>query len=163
MTLRDLGAHQLKDLQHPERIIQLVLAGLPADFPLLKTLDTHQHNLPIQPTPLLGRQEQVAALTGLLRRDDVRLVTVTGAGGIGKTRLAIQVAAELIEAFPDGVWFVRLSRLVDPELVVPTIAQILGVQETGSQPIAETLRAHLAGEISAAGAGQFRTGGWSGE
>ncbi len=144
MTLRDLGAHQLKDLQHPERIFQLVLAGLPADFPLLKTLDTHQHNLPVQPTSLLGRQEQVAALTGLLRRDDVRLVTVTGAGGIGKTRLAIQVAAELIEAFPDGVWFVRLSRLVDPELVVPTIARVLGVQEPGSQPVAEALRAHLA-------------------
>ena len=84
VTLRDLGAHHLKDLQHPERITQVVQPGLPADFPLLKTLDMHQHNLPIQPTPLLGRQEQVVALTGLLCRDDVRLVTLTGAGALAR-------------------------------------------------------------------------------
>jgi predicted ATPase/class 3 adenylate cyclase len=143
-TLRELGAHRLKDLQYPEQIYQVVLPGLPADFPPLKTLDAHLHNLPIQPTPLLGREEQLAALVAWLRRDNVRLVTVTGPGGIGKTRLALQVAVELIEAFADGVWFVRLSRLVDPSLVVPTIAQTLGLKEAGSQPIAELLRTHLA-------------------
>ncbi|HLV99393.1 MAG TPA: tetratricopeptide repeat protein [Ktedonobacterales bacterium] len=141
--LRELGAHRLKDLQQPERLYQLVLPGLPADFPPLKTLEAHPHNLPIQPTPLLDRREQVAALTARLRREEGRLVTLTGPGGIGKTRLAIQVAAELIEVFPDGVWFVRLSRLVDAGLVVPTIVQTLSLQEQGSQPLTETLRAHL--------------------
>jgi predicted ATPase/class 3 adenylate cyclase len=143
-ALRDLGAHRLKDLQHPERITQLVIADLPADFPPLKTLDRRQTNLPVQPTPLLGREEALAAVCAWLRRDGARLVTLTGPGGIGKTRLAIQAAAELIEDFPDGVWFVRLSRLIDPSLVAPTIAQALGLKEQAGQPIAETLRAHLA-------------------
>jgi predicted ATPase/class 3 adenylate cyclase len=142
-TLRSLGAYRLKDLQHPETITQLVIADLPSDFPPLKTLDHHTHNLPIQPTPLLGREEQVAALAGLLRRADVRLVTITGAGGIGKTRLALQVAAELLEEVPDGVWLVRLSRLVDPDLVLPTIAQTLAVKEVLGQPMARTLSEHL--------------------
>jgi predicted ATPase/class 3 adenylate cyclase len=142
-TLRDVGAHRLKDLQHPEHISQLVLPGLPADFPALKALDSHPHNLPIQPTPLLGREREVATVSALLHRNDVRLVTLTGPGGTGKTRLGLQVAAELVDDFPDGVWFVRLSRLSDPTLVVPTIAQTLGLKEAGSQPITETLQEHL--------------------
>jgi class 3 adenylate cyclase len=88
-TLRELGTYRLKDLQHPEPITQLVLPELPSDFPPLKTLDRRTHNLPIQLTTLLGREEQIAALLTLLGRPDVRLVTVTGAGGIGKTRLAL--------------------------------------------------------------------------
>jgi predicted ATPase/class 3 adenylate cyclase len=144
VTLRDLGAYRLKDLLRPERLTQLVLSGLPADFPPLKTLDAHPHNLPVEPTPLLGREESVATLCGLLRREDVRLVTLTGPGGVGKTRLSTQVAAEVVEDFPDGVWNVRLSRLTDPALVLPTIAQTLGLKEQGSQSIADLLRAHLA-------------------
>jgi predicted ATPase/class 3 adenylate cyclase len=144
VLLRDLGAHRLKDLQHPEHCYQLVVLGLPAEFPPLTTLDTYRHNLPLQPTPLLGRAELVAAVDALVRRDNVRLVTLTGPGGIGKTRVALQVAAELIEAFLDGVWLVRLSRLVDPVLVLPTIAQTLGLKEQGSQPLAQTLRDHVA-------------------
>jgi predicted ATPase/class 3 adenylate cyclase len=143
-SLRAVGAHRLKDLQEPEPLYQLLLPGLPADFPPLKTLDTHQHNLPVQLTPLLDRVEPLAALTALLRSPDVRLVTLTGRGGIGKTRLAVQVAAEVVDAFPDGVWFVRLSRLTDPGLVIPTVAQTLGLTEQGSQAIADMLRAHLA-------------------
>jgi predicted ATPase len=143
VTLRAVGAHRLKDLQQPQQVYQLVLADLPADFPPLKTLDAHPHNLPIQPTPLLGREDQLAALAALLRRADVRLVTVTGAGGIGKTRLALQAAAEALEDFPDGVWFVRLSRLVDPDLVLPTILQTLGLKEMAGQPIAQTLQEYL--------------------
>jgi predicted ATPase/class 3 adenylate cyclase len=143
VTLRDLGSHRLKDLQHAEHLYQLVLPGLPTDFPPLKTLDVHPNNLPLQPTPLLGREEAVAALCALLRRENVRLVTLTGPGGIGKTCLAHQIAAELVEDFPDGVWFVRLSRLVDPNLVLPTVAQTLGLKEQGSQPIADLLREYL--------------------
>ena len=142
--MRDLGAHRLKDLQHAEYFFQLVLAGLPADFPPLKTLDRHTHNLPIQPTPLLGREKMLDACGAMLRREDVRLVTLTGPGGVGKTRLALQVAADLVDAFADGVWFVRLSRLTDPALVLPTMAQALSLKEAGSQPIAETLRTYLA-------------------
>jgi predicted ATPase/class 3 adenylate cyclase len=141
--LRDLGEFRLKDLQRPEHVFQLVLDGLPSDFPPLKTLDRTHHNLPIQPTPLLGRAREIDDLTILLRRDDVRLVTLTGPGGTGKTRLGQQVAAELAEAFQDGVWFVRLSRLVDPNLVLPTIAQALGLQDLGSRPLEEVLREHL--------------------
>jgi class 3 adenylate cyclase len=143
VTLRDIGAHRLKDLHHAEHLYQLVLPGLPNDFPALRTLDARPHNLPIQPTPLLGREETVAAVDALLRRDTVRLVTLTGAGGIGKTRLAIQIASELVDDFPDGVWFVRLSRLVDPNLVLPTVAQTLGLKEQGSQPIVDVLHEYL--------------------
>jgi predicted ATPase/class 3 adenylate cyclase/DNA-binding XRE family transcriptional regulator len=144
VTLLDLGAHRLKDLPQPEHITQLVLPDLLADFPPLKTLDTHQHNLALQPTPLLGREEQLTAICSLLRRDEVRLVTLTGPGGIGKTRLAVQVAAEMVEMFTDGVWLVRLSRLVDPLLVMSTIAQTLGLTESGRQPIANLLREYVA-------------------
>ena len=101
------------------------------------------NNLPIQPTALLGREEAARAVVALARRPNVRLVTLTGSGGIGKTRLAIQVANDLLDDFADGVWFVRLSRLTDPALVIPTIAEALGVQEAGGQSIAETLRLHL--------------------
>jgi predicted ATPase/DNA-binding XRE family transcriptional regulator len=117
----------------------------PSPFPA--TLRTWRHhelsNLPIQPTPLLGREREVAAILAALRRDDIRLVTLTGPGGIGKTRLSIQVAAEVLDNFQDGVWFVRLSRLTDSSLVVPTIAQTLGLQDMGSQPIGEMLREHV--------------------
>jgi predicted ATPase/transcriptional regulator with XRE-family HTH domain len=101
------------------------------------------NNLPTQPTPLLGREAAVEAIVALVRRPDVRLVTLTGTGGIGKTRLAIQAANDLLGDFADGVWFVRLSRLTDPSLVVPTIFETLGLKEVGGQPIAETLRLRL--------------------
>jgi predicted ATPase/class 3 adenylate cyclase len=143
ILLRDLGAHRLKDLQQPEHLYQLVEPGLPDTFPPLKTLDARPHNLPIQPTPLLGRDEDVARLCTLLRRADVRLVTLTGPGGVGKTRLGLQLAAELVDDFADGVWYVRLSRLSDPQLVVPTIAQTLGLRETASRPVGEVLREYV--------------------
>jgi predicted ATPase/class 3 adenylate cyclase/Tfp pilus assembly protein PilF len=143
LSLRDLGPHRLKDLQQSERLYQVIIPSLPADFPPLKTLDRHKHNLPSQPTPLLDRMEPRATLTAWLRHD-ARLATLTGPGGIGKTRLAIQVAAELVDDFADGVWLVRLSRLTDPALVIPTIAQSLGLKETSGQSLAELLRAYVA-------------------
>src|SRR5260221_9918415 len=115
--LRALGEHRLKDLQYPSHLSQLVIAGLPADFPPLKTLDTHAHNLPVQPTPLIGREREVAAVQQLLQREDVRLLTLTGPGGSGKTRLGLHVAAELSDHFTDGIYFVNLAPINDAELV----------------------------------------------
>jgi predicted ATPase len=138
-SLRDLGEHRLKDLQQTERLFQLIIHGMPDDFPPLKTLDRHAYNLPMLPTPLIGREQAVRQVVDLLRREDVRLVTLTGTGGTGKTRLGLQVAAEVADAFTDGVWFVRLSRLTDPALVVPTIAQTLNLRESGDLPVNEIL------------------------
>jgi predicted ATPase/class 3 adenylate cyclase len=127
--LRDLGEHPLRDLYRPERVFQLLHPDLPADFPPIRTLATRPNNLPLQPTPFLGREEQVAQVVALLSRGDVRVLTITGPGGVGKTRVALQAAADVLEAFPDGVWFVDLSVLDDPALVPSVIAGVLGVRE----------------------------------
>src|SRR6266566_1658555 len=108
------------------------------DLPL-KTLDNRLNNLPVQFTPLIGREKEVAAVQHLLQREDVRLLTLTGPGGIGKTRLGLQVAAELSESFADGVFFVDLAPLRNPSLVLSTIAQILGIQEAAGQSLLERL------------------------
>ena len=128
--LRDLGHFRLKDLTAPERLFQLGTA----EFPPLRTL--RPTNLPVQPGPLLGRQEELAELTALA--DANRLVTLTGAGGSGKTRLALQLAADLSDQYPDGVWWVPLAAVTDPGLVPATIAQSLGAR--GELP------EHLAGK-----------------
>jgi predicted ATPase/class 3 adenylate cyclase/Tfp pilus assembly protein PilF len=132
LRLRDLGEHRLKDLTRPERIYQVG----DDEHPPLKSLN--QTNLPVQPTPFVGRERELAELLDLLRSH--RLVTLTGAGGSGKTRLALQVAAEMVGECPDGTWFVPLASLRDPELVLPTIAQVVG----GTQ--VETLADHLRGK-----------------
>ena len=139
----DLGAHRLKDLEHKSHLYQLVTPGLPADFPLLRTLDTYAHNLPVQLTSLIGREQEVAAVCHLLQRQEVRLLTLTGPGGSGKTRLGLQVAAELSDRFADGVYFVNLAPLSDPELIVPTIAQTLGLKEAAGQPLLDLVSAWL--------------------
>ena len=118
--LRDLGEHRLKDLSAPERIFQLG----DGDFPPLKTL--YRTNLPIPATPFLGREHELADVRQLLVRDDARLLTLTGAGGSGKTRLALQAAGEAAEAYPDGVWWVPLAPLADPADVGPAAARALG-------------------------------------
>jgi predicted ATPase/class 3 adenylate cyclase len=143
LELADLGIHRLRDLSRPEHIFQIVANDLPTDFPPLRTLDAHPNNLPAQPTSLIGREREVADVCALLRRQDVRLLTLTGAGGTGKTRLAIQVAAELLDDFKDGVWFVDLAPLDDPALLISVIMQTLGLKELGGQPPLEQLQAYL--------------------
>jgi len=143
VSLQDLGAHRLKDLQQPSHLFQLVIPGLSADFPPLKTLDSYPNNLPAQPTPFIGREQEVARACELLSRPEVRLLTLTGPGGIGKTRLGLQVAAELSEHFTDGTWFVSLAPISDPDLVIPAISQALGLREARDQSPLEHVKSSL--------------------
>ncbi len=129
---RDLGEHRLKDLLAPQRLFQLAVPGLPDEFPPPQTLERRRTNLPVQATPLVGRERELAEARVLLERGG-RLLTLTGPGGAGKTRLALQLAADSVDAFEDGVFFVDLSALRDVELVLPTVAQALGVRDVGGQ------------------------------
>src|SRR3712207_4378387 len=138
--LRDLGEHRLKDLARPERVYQLAVSGLPATFPPLRTLEGHPNNLPMQPTLLRGREREVAEVRERLLATEVRLLTLTGPGGTGKTRLALQAAADLLEEFEDGVLFVALATITDPTLVASTVAQALGVRESADQPLIEGMK-----------------------
>ena len=122
--VRDLGLHRLKDLSAPERLFQLGTE----DFPPLKTL--HETNLPVPATPFLGREREIDEIAALLRRPDVRLVTLTGPGGSGKTRLALQAAAAAADDYDRGVWWVPLASLADPALVETAAAQALGSKDT---------------------------------
>jgi predicted ATPase/DNA-binding XRE family transcriptional regulator len=134
------------DLNGAERVQFQAAARQGRRQPLPPTLDRHAHNLPIQPTPLLGRSREVSEVSRLLRDEDAWLVTVTGPPGVGKTRLSLQVAAELTSAtdlFPDGVWLVRLSRLGDPALVLASFAHEFGLRDSGARPITQLLWDYL--------------------
>jgi predicted ATPase/class 3 adenylate cyclase len=142
-SLRDLGEHRLKDLTEPQRLYQLVLAGLPSEFPPLNTLSNRPTNLPVQPNRFIGRTEELASITDLLRERETRLLTLTGPGGTGKTRVALQVGAELVDEFADGVYAVFLGQLRDPDLVAGVVAKTLGLRERADQTLEETLIAYL--------------------
>jgi predicted ATPase/class 3 adenylate cyclase len=142
--LLDLGEHRLRDLLEPERVFQLRHPALPTAFPALRTLEHHPNNLPLQPTPFLGRGREVTAVAALLLRPTVRCVTLTGPGGTGKTRLALQVAADLLDDFRDGVFFIPLAPLADPGLVLSAIGAALAIRDEGERPLSERLRDALA-------------------
>jgi predicted ATPase/class 3 adenylate cyclase len=141
VSLRDLGRHRLKDIEHPEHLYDLVIAGLPAEFPAIRSVDAQPTNLPPQRTSFVGRERELAEITSLLA--ETRLLTLTGPGGTGKTRLALKVAADQLDRFSDGVFFADLSPIVDPALVPSVIAQAILVREEAGRDILDTLADHL--------------------
>jgi predicted ATPase/class 3 adenylate cyclase len=143
VSLYDLGEHRLKDLQRPEHVFQLVYPGLPADFPDIASLNRLPNNLPSQPTVFVGRQAELSEINDLLVADTVRLLTLTGPGGTGKTRLALQSGAELIDRFVDGTYFIDLAPLRDPNSVLATIARTIGLSETSNGSMLEDLKGQL--------------------
>ena len=151
ITLRDLGEHRLKDLQRPESVFQVVVSGLPADFPPLSSLGNKPNNLPVQLTSFVGREHEMEEVKSLLvptgeqpeRGTATRLLTLTGAGGTGKTRLSLQVAAELLDAFPDGVWLVELAPVSDGQLVAQAVASVVSVREVADSPLVDSIIEHL--------------------
>lgn len=143
VALRDLGERRLKDLIRPERVYQVVAPDLHADFPPLNTLDARPNNLPAQTTPFIGREHAIRAIKEQLSSVGVRLLTLSGVGGTGKTRLALQAAADLVDEFEHGVFFVPLAVLSDPTLVLPTIAKAFDVREAAGQPLQDQLQDYL--------------------
>jgi predicted ATPase/class 3 adenylate cyclase len=137
VALHDLGSHRLKDLRAPEHLSQLAIEGLQETFPPLRSLDARPNNLPTQLTTFVGREREVADAYALL--GSTRLLSLTGPGGTGKTRLSLQVAATAADDFPDGVWFVALDAVRDPALVTPTIARTVGLAENATKPSIDLL------------------------
>jgi predicted ATPase/class 3 adenylate cyclase len=142
--LEDLGEHRLKDLDQPEHIFQVVAAGLPRDFPPLRSI-APPSNLPAQPTSLIGREKEILAVRSLLLREDVHLITLTGPGGTGKTRLALSVASQSLNYFSGGVFFVPLAPLTDYNLVASSIADALRVEEVAGEPLVQSILKYLDG------------------
>ena len=156
-ALRDLGAVRLRDLARPETVFQLLHPALPDTFPPLKSLDSPEYpnNLPQQVTSLIGREKESAEVGALLHT--ARLVTLLGAGGCGKTRLSLQVAADLLETYPDGAWLIELAPLTDPNLVPQTVAHVLGHSGRGGQAPAEHAGGTPQNKDASARTGQLRT------
>jgi predicted ATPase/class 3 adenylate cyclase len=144
VVLRDLGFHRLKDLAHPEHLFDIAIDGTRSDFPPPKTLDARPNNLPLQLTSFVGRDTDIAETVRLL--GEHRLVTLTGPGGTGKTRLGLAVAAELLPSLPDGAFFVDLAPIADPGQVCPAICQVLGVREEPGSDLIDTMVSRLAGQ-----------------
>jgi predicted ATPase/class 3 adenylate cyclase len=138
--LRDLGQHRLKDLARPERIYQLTIDGMPAEFPPIRSLETPT-NLPTERTSFVGREGELARVKELLKGPG--LLTLTGPGGSGKTRLALRAARELLEDYRDGVFLVELAPITDPRLVPSSIADSVGARAEGARPVLDTLRDHM--------------------
>src|SRR5687768_8770849 len=149
--LLDLGERRLKDLLRPEHLYQLQAPGLASSFPPLRTLEASRNNLPVQLTSFIGRENEIAEIKQALTPSpspsgrggrECHLVTLTGPGGTGKTRLSLQVAADLLDQFPHGVWFIELAPLTDPDLIPQTILSAIGISEQSGKPL-EVLREYL--------------------
>ncbi len=140
-ALKDLGEHRLKGIARPEHIFQMVAADLPADFPPLKSLSVLPNNLPVQLTSFIGRERERVEIKTLLT--SARLVTLTGSGGTGKTRLSIEVGTEELTSFANGVWLIELAPLSDPAQITPALAQTFGLQELPFRPLASLVMDYL--------------------
>ena len=140
-SFKDLGEHRLRDLPDPERIYQVVAEGLRADFPALRSVDARPNNLPTPLTTFVGRRRELDEIEEGVRAS--RIVTLTGPGGTGKTRLSIQAAHELLSSFKDGAFFIQLAPISDPGLVVPAIGEALGVPEAADRSPVEQLVEHI--------------------
>jgi predicted ATPase/class 3 adenylate cyclase len=138
----DLGEHRLKDLEHPDRLFQLTAAGLLSSFPPPRSIDSRPNNLTAPVTSFIGRERELGDLRKQL--NDNRLVTLTGPGGTGKSRLAVQIAYEMLPDFEDGVYLIPLASVSDPALLAPAVAQPLGLRQQGTTPIGSTVSQHLA-------------------
>jgi predicted ATPase len=143
VTLRPLGDHGLKDIDQRISLHQAVAPGLREDFPALRSVGAHPTNLPPRLPELIGRDQDIAAVTELVSSPEISVVTLVGPGGTGKTRLSLALAAEMLPSFPDGVFFVDLSALSDPSLVIASIAQVLSLRETPGRSLEESLTDHL--------------------
>ncbi len=143
VSFRDLGEHRLKDLGLPEHIYQLVYPELPADFPAIASLNQVPNNLPSQPSVFIGRQAELLEINKLLSTDTVRLVTLVGPGGTGKTRLALQLGAEIADRFADGTFFIDLAPIRDPNSVLASIARTIGLYESSNGSMLEHLKEQL--------------------
>ena len=153
--LTDLGTHPLRDLPRPERVVQLCHPDLVNEFPPLRVAKAvAATTLPVQLTSFVGREAQMTDVRRALA--DNRLVTLTGAGGVGKTRLAVQIAAQLAGEFGDGVWYVDLAPITDPELVPLTVARALGLPDQPGRSTMDTPAAVCSRPSDAGGAGQLR-------
>lgn len=141
VTLTDLGIHRLRDLARPEHVYQLCHPGLREEFPPLRSLDAVPNNLPVQLTSFIGREAEMDEIKRLLSQS--RVLTITGSGGCGKTRLAVQVAADMLDDFPDGVWWADLAPIGDPGLVANEVASTLSLKEVPMQSFTDTVKRHL--------------------
>src|SRR5579864_3417203 len=141
VSLRDLGTHRLKDLRERDHLFQVVHPDFPSDFPPVKSLDNRPNNLPRQLTSFVGRETEIAEIKRLLA--DTYLLTLTGTGGAGKTRLALQVASDVLGRYPDGVWFAQFAPLSDPALVPKAVASALGLPEQPGRPLTDTVVDYL--------------------
>ncbi|HEX5949279.1 MAG TPA: adenylate/guanylate cyclase domain-containing protein, partial [Actinomycetota bacterium] len=144
VTFRDLGEHRLRDLPNTERLAQAVAEGLAAEFPALRSMDARPNNLPVQLTSFVGRRRELDEVEETIR--GTRLLTLTGPGGTGKTRLALQAAVELLPDYEDGVFFVALAPITERALVLPAVAQALGLPESTKGSTGEALVDHLRGK-----------------
>jgi len=143
ITLRDLGSVRLRDLSTPEQVYQIVHVGLRQDFPALRSLEAVPNNLPQQLTTFVGREREQGEVKAAHRKS--RLLTLSGIGGLGKTRLSLQIAADVVNDYPDGVWFVEFAPITDERLVPQAVASVLGVKEEAGRPVIEALVKHVRG------------------